>query len=444
MADVPFFGMRASDDFVNNARPENWRETILYLYPNGRAPLTALTSMMSSEDTDDPHYHWWTEMLANQRASVTGVFLNAGLSTPYTQQSAGATVYVRMGASDIDKFRVGHQVMARCSVDPSLDVVGKVTARSKAGSSSYVAVYLHEDDDNSTQGRIMSASDVLLIIGNINPEGSTIPEAIAYDPTEYYNYTQIFRTPLKHTRTAKYTRLRTGDQVMKAKRQALEMHGVEMEKAFIFGKRTLGTGSNGYPERTTGGIREFIVTNRFDYPSDGGGAWLTDGWDYLNEKLRLIFKYGDSRERLAFCGNGVLGAIAQLAKEYGTFELTARETSFGVEIYEWITPFGRLMLKDHPLFNLEDTLNYSMLVTLPTNLRYRYLTSSDTKYYPNRQANDLDGEMSEYLTEAGLEMYHEMTFGWFDGLGINSYGNLTTPAPTTAAATTVAPTTAAP
>lgn len=49
-----FLGMRGNDDWVADQRPKNWREQILYLYPNGQAPLTAILSMLSSEKVDDP------------------------------------------------------------------------------------------------------------------------------------------------------------------------------------------------------------------------------------------------------------------------------------------------------------------------------------------------------------------------------------------------------
>ena len=49
-----FLGMRGTGDWVADQRPMNWREQILYLYPNGMAPLTAILSMMSSEKVDDP------------------------------------------------------------------------------------------------------------------------------------------------------------------------------------------------------------------------------------------------------------------------------------------------------------------------------------------------------------------------------------------------------
>ena len=48
---VPFLGMRGTGDWVTNQRPENWRQTLLRLYPNGKAPLTAILSMLKSEST---------------------------------------------------------------------------------------------------------------------------------------------------------------------------------------------------------------------------------------------------------------------------------------------------------------------------------------------------------------------------------------------------------
>lgn len=92
-------------------------------------------------------------------------------------------------------------------------------------------------------------------------------------------------------------------------------------------------------------------------------------------------------------------------------------------------------------------MRYNMLIVDTANISYRYI--DDTKYIPNIQENDLDGEASEYKTEAGLELHHEETFAYITGLGLNTWGTLTstpptTTAPTTSAATTVAPTTTAP
>ena len=52
-----FLGMRGTGDWVADQRPMNWREQIMYLYPNGSAPLTAILAMMGSESVDDPQFH---------------------------------------------------------------------------------------------------------------------------------------------------------------------------------------------------------------------------------------------------------------------------------------------------------------------------------------------------------------------------------------------------
>ena len=166
-----------------------------------------------------------------------------------------------MSASDIIHFRVGHTVVMRDASDFTVDVVGKVTARTSNGSSSSIGVKLLEADDNSSYSHDLSDCDKVMVIGNVNAEGAAMPSALAYDPDKLYNYTQIFRTPLSITRTARKTKLRTGDQYKEAKREALELHGIEMEKAFLFGIPYEGTGDNGKPERTTEGLITCLRTN---------------------------------------------------------------------------------------------------------------------------------------------------------------------------------------
>src|SRR4030065_1701614 len=102
---MPFLGMRGTGDWVSKARPESWREMIMFLYPNGKAPLTAIMSMMGSEKTTDPIYHWWEKALPDQRATITGVYTDAGLSAAYVSGGvAGDTLYIKMSAADAAKF----------------------------------------------------------------------------------------------------------------------------------------------------------------------------------------------------------------------------------------------------------------------------------------------------------------------------------------------------
>lgn len=419
-----FLGMRGNGDWSDSdMRPKNWRETVLYLYPNGNAPLTAIMSKMSEEKVDDPEFYWWTQGLPSQAGAVTNVYTDSGMSSAYVSGGvSGDALYVKVAAATAAHFRAGHVCMLRYTSDYTVDCRAKVTAVEANGANSKISVKLLEDDDNSTTYDLSDA-DYIMVIGNVNPEGGAMPDAISYDPTKYYNYTQIFRTPLSITRTARLTRLRTGDAYKKAKKECLQMHSVEMEKAFIWGVPTEGTGSNGKPERTTGGLIYWIST--------GGGVvsdfttqttwtdttWLADGEEWLDTQLEQIFRYG-SDERIAFCGSGVVLAINKLVKEYGSYDFTPRTTSYGIKVMEWVTPFGVVYLKRHPLFSYETTNRYQMIVFDPQDINYRYIT--DTTFYPdpdkkNTGRNRIDGTDEEYLTEAGMEFHHPSKCAYLNG-----------------------------
>lgn len=416
-----FLGMRGTGDWVSNQRPENWREAILYLYPNGSAPLTAILSMMKKESTDDPVFHWWTKKLPVQGGAVTGIYTDADMTTAYTSGgSAGDTLYVKVAEATAEHFRPGHQAILRDSDDPDVDVNVKVTAVTKNGANSKLTVLLMEDDDNSSS-HDLSDADRIFVIGNLNPEGSEAPSALAYDPVEYSNYTQIFRTILEMTRTAQKTRLRTGDAIKEAKREALELHSIEMEKAFLFSIKSLRTGDNGKPERSTWGIRPFVrqyaPNNVANYATDSnysGNTWIQGGEDWLDNQLEILSRYGKG-EVLALCGSGALQGLNKLAKENGNIQLRPRDAAYGLKVREWEHPAITVYLKTHPLMSLEPTTRNSMIFLFPQNLVFRYI--DDTKFDPNMETPGTDGTKQGFLTEAGLEIHHPDMFLILDGVG---------------------------
>ncbi|MFA5448190.1 MAG: DUF5309 family protein [Sphaerochaeta sp.] len=418
---MAMFGMRGTGDWVTDQRPKSWREAILYLYPNGDAPLTALMSMVSSESPSDPEFYWWTQTFPTQKATVTGVYTDTGLGTGYASGAAAGTVlYFKMSAADIAHFRVGHQVLCRDASDYTVDVNGKVVARTVNGDSSFVGVRLLEADDNSTAGDL-SDCDTLLVIGNINPEGGAMPQAVAYDPAKLYNYTQIFRTPLSITRTAMKTRLRTGDAYAKAKKEALEIHSVEIEKALLWGIPTENVGDNGKPERTTGGLLHWIRTygTVSNYPTNeayDGKTWVLGGQDFLNAQLEIMFRYGPS-ERLALCGTGAILGIDKLVKAAGEYKIGPNEKVYGMNVRRWITPFGDVLLKIHPLFSHEATNRQSMVIFSPEYLKQQII--DDTDFYDDKSSGRgrIDGKEEEFLTELGLELHHPSTMGFLTGIG---------------------------
>ena len=424
---MPFLGMRGTGDWSAEERPTNYRQGLLYLYPNGMAPLTGLLSKMGEEKVDDPQFTWWTKTLAQQSAAVTGTFTNSGLSRPYGGGGKiGDTIFVKVAADKASEFKETHQALLRLSSNLNLDTQSKVTAVVINGANSYLACRLLEPDDNG--GAVsLSSADTVLISGNINAEGGPMPDSVAYDPVKYSNFIQTFRTSLSITRIARRTRLRTEDAYKEAKRESLELHSIEIEKAMFWGIPTENIGPNGKPERTTQGlipfIRQHAPGNVSNYTTDSASAgmdWLAGGETWFDSMLELVFRFG-SMEKMAFVGSGALLGINKLAKASGQIQLKSMDASYGLKVVEWVTPFGTLYLKTHPLFSFDAATRNAMVILEPKELRYRYI--DDTHFVEDdgkHGASRVDGTNEEWMTDCGMELHFPVKFAFLSGFNQNN------------------------
>lgn len=390
-------GLRSSENFGTDVRPKNWREGILLLNPNGQSPLIGLTSQMSTRSVDDPEFNWWEKSLDDQRvagdAAITNSDTTISVSGDALTLKEGHLLWVK---------ETGEIMMV--SSDPSSDTSISVT-RGFSGTAA-----------QSFDPTLSSTDPNYYVIGTAHEEGSNAPTGINFDPVKRYNFTQIFRNTLEMTNTAVKTRLRTTDAVREAKREALQYHGIEMEKAFWIGERWEGT-KNNKPLRTTRGITNWIPSSR---TNDFAGANVD--LETLEGELLKIFEYGSS-EKMAWCGNRALLTIQQIARKNSSLELVQNQREFGMNISRLISPFGELVLKTHPLFNQlgGDGSNYFglndwMVVLDMAEMKYVHLESRDTKFEREVQDNGQDALKSGYITEAGLELHHPDTHYFIKGL----------------------------
>ena len=425
--------MRGNDDWVADQRPKSWRQQILKLYPNGMAPLTAIMSMMKGESVDDPQFYWWTQTQSTVGGAVAGVFTTPDLVNAYVGGgAAGDVVYVSVTTALANRIRSGHQILLRDASDYRVDVNGKITNVVRGAVNSVLTVKLLEADDNSPD-HDLSDCDTFKIIGNINPEGGETPDAISLDPVKVYNYTQIFRTPLSITRTARKTKLRTPDQYQKAKAEALEMHSWEMELSSLWGIRTENIGDNGKPERTTMGvvnfIRQYMPSNCDDYTLNAdyaGQTWVNGGETWFKNTLERIFRYGASK-KLCLCGSGFLLGIDALANNNASMNVSPGQKFYGMELKEWRTVFGSINMVTHPLFSFDETTRNMAIILEPSELGYRYI--DDTTFYGETNSKThpegygqrrIDGTNEEFITEAGLEFGLPQKCAVLNGVGLDN------------------------
>jgi hypothetical protein len=398
-------GLRTSGNFATNERPGNWREALLRLNPNGNVSLTALTSLMKSESTDDPEFNWWEKARNARRLTLDDATGDLTTSNTGIILETGQDAAVLKDGDLLMVEQTGEII--RVNGDPASGV-NFVVQRAQNGTTAAAL-------DPNAAGK----NPNLLVIGSAYEEASLAPTGISYDPTKKSNYTQIFRDSLEMSRTASKTRLRTGDQVKEAKRETLEMHAQGIERALWLGTKYEGT-KNGKPYRTTGGFKYFL-------DNYNGGSNVKDAkvdyasgvtMDALETYMYDMFRYG-SNEKMVFAGNRALLTIQQIVRKNGELQITSGIKEYGMNVSRLSSPFGELVIKNHPMFNevpggtTGGTAYYGMEAWLAVvdmaNLKYRYLNGSDTQYQAKQEDNGLDGMKSGYLTECGMEFHHPET-----------------------------------
>ncbi len=445
-------GMRGTGDWATDQRPFHWRKDLLRLFPTGDMPITGITANMRTMVVDDPKFNSWRKFFPEQAADLSDsdVYKNSNLSTAYVAADSyteGNLIYCKMTLALVKQFKKRHVVLLRDSDNVNVDKLGEIVDIKRNGASSWIAVELMEDDNTSAPD--LSTVDRVYIVGNLNPEGGTAPTPIAYDPDSDFNYTQIFWDTLSQTGTAIATggSLRTPDDYMEAKMDAVEIHGVAIEKSILYSERTSrDDGETGKKKRTTRGIirtitndewagtncvKDFSTTTTISDDTGGddfdysGKTWVQAGGRWINYYMKNRARWSKTRKVIGICGDGGLLGINQLVEGNGMMTLETRQTDYGIEIHRWISVFGTIDLIVHPLFSHEPTDNYRMVIFEPKEVMFRPMKGRDTKFLkdPNFDKggdNAIDARNEGYRTEGGMDWGNMRGGCVLDGIGKNN------------------------
>ena len=387
---MAILGIRGTGNWGADERPKNFRETILRRTPNGSAPLTALLSKLKSQPVDDPEFSWWEELQSIVRVRVDGTGASAS-STTIGVTADGFTLVPGdlVMVEKADQVTYDNEMIEVSSVASDTSVVFK---RGAAG----------------TTAAAIPANAYLTKISPRYEEGSGAPMSVVRNPTKIFNYTQIVKTSYEITRTADKTRARTGSALTNDKKRRMTDHSTSLEQMLLFGRKSEVTGPNGKPLRTTGGVRSFLQTNVKVYTT-------TPTLNSFLDALAPMFDYdiGDAgNERLGLCGNGFLMSLNKLVMNSSQVRINYDSPIelYGMKLFRLTLPQGTIYLRTHPLLNAHARWTYSAFFIEPSNLRYRYIT--DTTPQDNIQLPDADTKKGQWLTEAGLELWGEMTHAY--------------------------------
>jgi hypothetical protein len=267
----------------------------------------------------------------------------------------------------------------------------------------------------------------LTIIGSAHEEGSNYPASVHFSPHEKWNYIETFRTSLSLTDDAAQTYYRTGNINENSKFDCAMQHSMEMEKAFMWGRREridklVGYVGEAQPMRTTGGIQFWIDQeapgNFLDCRVDGDLATDTVlTRDELLAFLEPIYTVpGGSQNKICLCGSTFLGVMTKYAEELGQLFLEPKEKTYGLQIRTLMHAWGELKLVNHQLMSEHPTWRKGAIIIDTRNIMYRYLRGRDTRFLRERQGNGEDKVIHEFMTKAGLELRHARTHGYILGV----------------------------
>lgn len=358
----------------------------LYLIDPDYAILAFFARKLNKKGVIDPEYRWFDKAQPSKFDAVN-------YSTGYT---AGDTSIV---VDDGSKFRAGDTLMSVSSGEHLR--VTDVTTNTLTVSRGY----------GSTAAATIADDAVLVILGNSNAEGATKRAALSSQKTKRTNYTQIMREPFDVTGTLDSTEeYAEADDMAQLRKEHLQIHMKDIERSFIFGEAKEDLVTTTQPIRTTGGLRSFISTN----VANASGTLTEAEFEAWVEDL---FAAGGDK-KMGFLSPLIASAVNSWAKS--ALQMFPKDKTYGIAVSKYLSIHGELDFVVEKMFSENSTFNgYGFGVDMEL-VGYRYLNgngkSRDTKLLKNRQANDADSIVDEYLSEIGFWLALENRHGYLYGV----------------------------
>lgn len=372
-------GVFASDANIPGSRRGDFAAGILLTNPTGSAPMLALSSGMDSADAMDVIVTWFEENHISGRFQVASVNGDGdGVTIDVTDASSyiAGTILLNQGTAEY--------LLVSAVVGNQLTLV-----RAFAG----------------TSATTITTSHFLQRIGTAHREASGRPTAVANLGFPRFNYTQIFRNAWDVSKTAAAIEFHTGKLVAKNQADAALFHAEDIERSVIWGKRHVGVAAS-QPFRMMDGINNQISTNV-------AAVGATTTWPQVSTLLQTVFEKnikGKPNERIAFCGNGTLAILNQIALDWGNLEIQIGQTDFGLNVSKLISPFGNVALMTHPLMTENAVWTNELYIYHPGAIRTRWLRRTHLDNYDTDGSRaGVDADFGVFTSELCIEYRAELT-----------------------------------
>jgi len=398
------------------------------------APFLTFTANMSQKSNlPDPmfkmfqHENPWTDQRFT--CADTDSFSDTDSEVTVTLPAQSATNTYGLGTA-----RGAHYQGLICGVHSNDAATGKPTGARKG----VVAITTYTNGTTivcknmgSTAFTLVSG-DWFVIIGNAYGEGTTSPVAWSDELSVVWNQCQIFRTPLKLTRTLMKAALRgEASELLRLRKQKGSEHKIQKNRAFLYGTSKLGTNltaadtfadatrtdASGNTLRTTMGAMECILKYGATTGDDQNIFSIPEAtYSYSNfvDDVEKVFRYSPNEnqgQKYMFCGAKMLGYWSKLEGSGGRSGFTKNsgwsvkisetqrdKLGFNVRILE--TPFGLLRLVPETALTFSPYSTYGMVIGSEHLFHAIY---DSPLYKQNIETNNApDYQKDEYFSDEGI------------------------------------------
>ena len=376
-------GIFTSNSGINGERVDSFASRIYKFGYAGTAPMLALSSGMAKQQLKAKIVHWFEEEeysghidIVNNAGTGNTITFKSGTVLPKSilyVESTGERMYVTAASGLTVTVQRGFAGTPITSIDGSATAVGA------------------------------------FVIGSSFEEASDAPAPMMTVGYPMMNYSQIFRDSWANSRTATKIDWHTGDKVAKNKQDAIANHAKGIERALLFGCRSMFT-TDGRQNSTMDGLVNMIKTN-VATTADGQLSWFD-----LIDFIAQLYEYnvdGQPQERVAFCGNNVVSVINKLVYNRNDIRITVGQTDYGIKVNTIHTAFGDLTLLTHPMFNASPTWRNNLLVYHPGAVTLDYM---DDALITDSTPPGMDGEKYTITSELTMEYACEKSAGLFTNI----------------------------
>ena len=395
-------GIFNTSDNPAELNSRSFADTILRLFPNGSAPLYALSAKAGKKIAKSSTHGYFSKTMTFVTTTST-----AGDTDVATTLTVGSTT--GMSANMVlHNVRTRENVRVVSITNATQVVVTRAFGRVAAAA--------------------MNAADKILQVGTAFEEGSMRPASRQLATTYIANYTQIFRNAWGLTDTARASMAEIGySNVAESRKDCALFHSVDMESAILFGQPKMDTTTT-QPTHSTQGIIDAI----YQYaPGNINAAGGTTTYPQLVALVEEFFNYstdiGNNGERLGFCDRLALKVLTDIGRLSGQIQIMQSETSFGMRYTSFKFYQGTINLLQHPLMNGLDPTGGNMLVVDLAAIKLAYMSGRDAvpeEYGVGGRAVELgtDGVGGSLTSEFAVELINPYACGYVTGLTAGAAG----------------------